>query len=86
MHETHSNLAYQMFKLEKYVCDYPWLYFNVIDAVYKCKIYKIFPPLSSTGTNARLKFASEAVKSVKDHPQRFLDGHQNLFKHINATK
>ena len=86
MYETHSNLDYQMFKLEKYVCDYPWLQFNVTDAVYKCKIYKIFPPLSSTGTNARLKFASEAVKSVKDHPQRFLDGHQNLFKHINATK
>ena len=86
MHETHSNLDYQMFKLEKYICDYPWLQFNVTDAVYKCKIYKIFPPLSSTGTNARLKFASEAVKSVKDHPQRFLDGHQNLFKHINATK
>ena len=86
MHETHSNLDYQMFKLKKYVCDYPWLQFNVTDAVYKCKIYKIFPPLSSTGTNARLKFASEAVKSVKDHPQRFLDGHQNLFKHINATK
>ena len=57
-----------MFKPEKYVCDYPWLYFNVIDAGYKCKISEIFPPLSSTGGNARLKFANEAVKTLTDHP------------------
>ena len=42
--------------------------------------------LSSTGGNARLKFANEAVESLTDHPLRFLDGHQNSFKHINATK
>ena len=75
--------TYRMFKLEKYVCDYPWLYFNVIDAGYKCKICEMLPPLSSTGGNARLKFANEAVKIVTDHPQRFLDSHQNSFKHIN---
>ena len=75
-----------MFKLEKYVCDYPWLYFNVIDAGYKCKIFKMFSPLSSTGGNARLKFANEAVKSLMDNPRRFLDCHQNSFKDINATK
>ena len=46
----------------------------------------MFPPLSSTGGNARLKFASEAVESLTDHPLHFLDGHQNSFKHINATK
>ena len=46
----------------------------------------MFPPLSSTGGNARLKFANEAVKSLTDHPRHFLDGHQNSFKHINATK
>ena len=78
--------TYWMFKLEKYVCNYPWLYFNVIDAGYKCKICEMFPLLSSTGGNARLKFANEAVKSVTDHPQRFLDSHQNSFKHINATE
>ena len=38
MHEANLNLDYCMFKLEKYVQDYPWLYFNVIDAGYKCKI------------------------------------------------
>ena len=86
MHEAHSNLDYRMFKLEKYVRDYPWLYFNVIDAGYKCKICKMFPPLSSTGSNARLKFVSEAAKSLKNHPRRFFDGHQNSFKYINATK
>ena len=86
MHEAHSNLDYRMFKLEKYVRDYPWLYFNVIDAGYKCKICKMFPPLSSTGGNARSKFVSEAAKSLKNHPRRFFDGHQNSFKYINATK
>ena len=86
MHEAHSNLDYRMFKLEKYVRDYPWLYFNVIDAGYKCKICKMSPPLSSTGGNARLKFVSEAAKSLKNHPRRFFDGHQNSFKYINATK
>ena len=75
-----------MFQLQKYVRDYPWLYFNVIDAGYKCKICKMFPPLSSTGGNARLKFVSEAAKSLKNHPRRFFDGHQNSFKYINATK
>ena len=86
MHEAHSNLDYRMLKLEKYVRDYPWLYFNVIDAGYKCKIFKMFSPLSSTGGNARLKFANEAVKSLKNHPRRFLDGQQNSFKYTNATK
>ena len=75
-----------MFQLQKFVRDYPWLYFNVIDAGYKCKICEMFPPLSSTRGNARLKFANEAVKCLTDHPQRFLDGHQNSFKHINATE
>ena len=46
----------------------------------------MFSRLSSTDGNARLKFASEAVKRLTDHPRRFLDGHQNSFKHINATK
>ena len=59
-----------MFQLQKFVRDYPWLYFNVIDAGYKCKIFEMFPSLSSTGGNARLKFANEAIKSLTDHPQR----------------
>ena len=46
----------------------------------------MFPPFSSTGGNARLKFANEAVKSLTDNPRRFLDCHQNSFKDINATK
>ena len=51
-----------MFKSEKYVSD-TWLYFNVIDAGYKCKICEIIPPLSSTGANARLRFANEDLPS-----------------------
>ena len=84
MHEAHSKFNYRMFKLEKYVRDDPWLYFNAIDAAYKRKICEMLPPLSSTGGKARLKFANEAVKSLTDHLQRFLDGHQNSFKHINT--
>ena len=86
MHEAHSDLDYRMFKFEKYVCDYPWLYFILIDAGYKCKISKMFPPVSSTSGNARLKFANETVKSLTDHPRPILDGHQTSLKHINATK
>ena len=80
MHEAHSNFDYRMFRLEKYVRDYPWLYFNVIDAGYKCKICKMLPPLSPTGGKAKLKLANEAVKSLTDHPGRFLDDHQNSLK------
>ena len=86
MYEAHSNLDYLRLKPEKYVRDHTWLYFNVIDAGYKYKICEMFPPLSSTDGNARLKFASEAVKRLTDHPRCFLDGRQNSFKHINATK
>ena len=64
----------------------PEVTFNVIDAGYKCKICKMFPPLSWTGGNARLTFASEASKSLADHPRHFLDGQYNLFKEINVTK
>ena len=60
--------------------------FNVKDAGYKCKICKMFPPLSSAGGNTRLTFANEASKSLADHPRRFLDGQYDLFKDINVTK
>ena len=71
MHEVHWNLDYWMFKLEKYLYDYPCIHFNVIGAGYKCKICKMFPPLSSSGDNARLKFANEAVKSLTDIDNAF---------------
>ena len=61
MHVAHSNLDYRMFNLEKYARDYPWLYFNVIDAECKCTVWKMFPSLSSTGGNAKLKFANETI-------------------------
>ena len=50
-----------MFNFEKYARDCPWLYFNVIDAGYKCTICKMFPSLSSTGGNAKLKFINETI-------------------------
>ena len=39
----------------------------------------------STGGNAKKKFSSEAVKSLTDHPRRFLRGHESSQKHLNAT-
>ena len=62
MHEAQSKLDYRVFNFEKYVSD-TWLYFNVIDTVYKCKICEMFPPLSLTAGNARLRFANEDLAS-----------------------
>ena len=69
------------------VCDYPWLYFNVIDAGYKCKICEMFPPLSSTGGNARLKFANEAAKStIHNAFQMAIKTHLNTLMPQSNTK
>lgn len=37
--------------------------------------------------NARgaMKKLNEAVRSLVDHPQRYIDGHQRSLRHINAT-
>ena len=72
MPEVHSNIDYRVFKLEKYVQDFPWLYYNVIEAGYKCKFCKMFPSVIGTGGNAASKFSREAVKSLTDHQRRFL--------------
>ena len=75
-----------MFKLEKYVKDYPWLYYNVIEAGYMCQKCEMFPLLSSTDGNARLIFINKPVKSLIDHPRHFLSSHQNSNKHQTAIK
>ena len=86
MSEAHSNIDYRVFKLEKYVWDFPWLYYNVIEAGYKCKFCKMFPSVIGVGGNAASKFLHKAVKSLIDHPQRFLSGHQTSSKYTNAIK
>ena len=86
MPEAHSHIDYRVFKLEKYVRHFPWLYYNVIEAGYKCKFCEMFPSVIGTGGNAASKFSHEAVKSLTDHPQWFLSGHQTSSKHTNAIK
>ena len=39
-----------------------------------------------TGGITASKFLREAVKSLTDHPRRFLSGHQTSSKHANAIK
>ena len=75
-------MDYRVFKLQKYVRDFPGLYYNVIDTGYKYKFCKIFPSVFGTGGNA----ASKIVKSLTDHPRQFLSGHQTSSKHANPIK
>ena len=82
-----SNLYdYRTFKIEKYVRDFPWLYYNVIENGYKCKTCEMFPALSSTGGVSKHKFISIAVKGLTDHPRRVLHIHETSNKHLVAIK
>ena len=58
----------------------------MIEAGYKCKLCEMFPSVIGTGDNAASKFSREAVKSLTDHPLRFLSGHQTSSKHANVIK
>ena len=83
---TLSSFDYKRFNpdtnLKMYVEDFPGLYYNAADEGYKCRICEIFPPLSTTGGHSRGKFASEAVKSLTDHPKYYLKGHVESEKHL----
>ena len=83
---TSSSFDYKRFShgcnLKMYVEDFPGLYFNTADEGYKFRICEIFPPLSTTGGHSRGKFASEAVKSLTDHPKYYLKGHVESEKHL----
>ena len=81
-----SVYDYWTFKAEKYVRDFPWLYYNFVDSGYKCKTCEMFPPLTLGGGNSKDKFIREAVKCLSDHPRRQLMVHQNSNKHVLATK
>lgn len=86
MPEAHLNIDYSIFKLEKYIWDFPWLYYNVIEAGYKSKFCEMFPLVIGTGGNAASKFSREAVKSSTDHPRWFLSSQHTSSKHANAIK
>ena len=64
-----------------YVKDFPGLYCNAPDDGYNCRICEMFSSLSTTGDHSRSKFASEAVKSLSDHPKCYLKGRTMSQKH-----
>ena len=62
MNDAHAKMDYRVFKLNKYVQAYPWLYYNVVDEGYKWKYCEMFPSIVGTVGNAASKFSTEAVK------------------------
>ena len=81
-----SSFDYKRFihgsNLKMYVEDFPGLYDNVADEGYKFRICEMLTTLSTTGGHSRGKFASEAVKSLTDHPKCYLKGHAESEKHL----
>ena len=81
----HNSLDFRTFKLEKYVKIFPWLYYHSVDKGYKCKTCEMFPSIG-LGGHSQNKFGKTAVKSLTDHPQRLLRGHEASNKHMQATR
>ena len=79
-----KNIDYRNFKFEMYVREYPWLYYNPVEKEYKCKYGELFPAVGSG--NSKHKFGKEAVKSLTDHPHRFLESHKCSSKQQNSVK
>ena len=71
-------------RLEPYVEEFPWLYYNVLVKRYKCKDCELFPAIGSG--NATHKFGKDTVKSLTNHPRRLLQQHAESKKHQNASK
>ena len=46
----------------------------------------MFPLVGLQGGHSQHKFAKTAVKSLTDHPKRYLRGHESSNKHIKATR
>ena len=81
---TSTKIDYRNFRLEPYVEEFPWLYYNVLEKGYKCKNCELFPAVGSG--NAAHKFGSEAIESLTNHPRRLLQRHAESKKHQNAFK
>ena len=45
-----------------------WLYYHPVEKTYKDKTYKMFPPTSQTGGNAKDKFGRTALQNISDYP------------------
>ena len=55
---TSTKIDYRNFRLEPYVEEFPWLYYNVLEKGYKCKNCELFQAVGSG--NAAHKFGNEA--------------------------
>ena len=81
---TKRKIDYRSSRVEQYVKELNWLYFNHLDQGFKCKIYELFPH-SGVG-HSKKKFSHEALKSLGDHPRWTLSIHEESTKHKELLK
>ena len=82
--ERMDNRDYRTTPLSQLQRDFSWLYYNALDAGYKCKTCEM-SSVGSRGKN-KLKFGRDAVKSLGDHPRRILEMHDSSEKHKYAIR
>ena len=63
---TKRKIDYQSSRVEQYLKEFNWLYFNHLDQGFTCKICELFPH-SGVG-HLKTKFSQEALKSLGNHP------------------
>ena len=79
-----TKIDYRNFRVEPYVEEFPWLYYNVFGKGCKCKNCELFPGIGSR--KATHKFGKDAAKSPTDHPRQLLQRHTESKKYQNASK
>ena len=79
-----TKIDYRNFRLEPYVEEFPWIYYNVLEKGYKCKNCKLFPAIGSG--NATHKFGNDVVKSLTNHPRRLSQRHEEAKKTSKCRK
>ena len=75
---------YQSSRVELYVKEFNWLYFNHLGWGFKCKIGEFFPH-SGVG-HSETKFSEEALKPMEDHPRLTCSTHEKSTKHKKSVK
>ena len=70
--------------IDKFMKEFPWLYYQLVEKEFKCKVCEIFPALSC-GKRKHL-FGQVAVKTLTDHPRCTILQHQNGKNHKRSEK
>ena len=78
-----EKIDYRNFRMEQYVEEFPWLYYNPVEKGFKCKYCELFPAAGKG--NYFHKLGKEAAKSLGDHPHRFLERHEDSDKHQKSV-